>query len=304
MSRAALLALAALLAADRAVAAEIAVSPPSARPGDAVLVSVSGSDAEPTGAIAGRPLRFWRAGKAWRALAALPIETAPGHVEVSVQAGGPLSATLEVGEPGFRTKALSVAPRFLEPPPAARRRIARDRKAFQEAYAHPFGGPLFTEPFEWPRRSESTGRFGDQRTFNGKRASVHYGLDLDGPTGAPVAAANDGVVVLARGCYMSGNSVVLWHGAGVYSVYFHLSRIDVKPGQAVKRGETVGLVGATGRVTGPHLHWSVKVDGLYVDPLSLLRIDAVAGTAAAAPVALPEAAPDAALAPAAAPSRP
>jgi murein DD-endopeptidase MepM/ murein hydrolase activator NlpD len=273
----------AALAASPAGAATLSVSPSSARPGDVVLVSVEGARATPSGTLAGRPLAFWDAGGTWHALAPLPIETPVGTVPVEVAAGDPLAAALEIVEPGFRTTTLSVAPRFVEPSPKAKRRIAADRKAFREAFARPFEPPRFEGPFDWPRRADATGRFGDRRTFNEKQASVHYGLDLDGPVGAPVLASNGGVVVLARDCYMSGRTVVLWHGAGVFSLYFHLSAIEVAPGQAVERGALVGRVGATGRVTGPHLHWSVKVDGLYVDPESILRIDPSKPEAAPAP---------------------
>jgi murein DD-endopeptidase MepM/ murein hydrolase activator NlpD len=248
-----------------------------------VLVEVRGGSVAPEGTLAARPLRFWRTPDGWRALAPLPIETAPGPAAAAIVAGVPLSATLEVVEPGFRTTTLSVSPRFVEPPPKAKRRIAADRKAFAAAFDQPFRPPLFQGPFGWPRAAGTTGRFGDRRTFNGTQASVHYGLDIDGALGAEVTASNDGEVVLARDCYMSGNSVVVWHGAGVYTVYFHLSRMEVRSGQAVKRGDRIGLVGATGRATGPHLHWSVKVDGLYVDPESLLRVDA----AAPSPTVLP-----------------
>jgi murein DD-endopeptidase MepM/ murein hydrolase activator NlpD len=285
--RAAALLLAAL-AARPALGATLSVSPAQARPGDVVLVSVDAAEARPEGTLAGRPLAFWGGADGWHALAPLPVETPVGTAAVEVRAGEPLAAALEIVEPGFRTSALSVAPGFVEPPPKAKRRIAADRKAFREAFARPLEPPLFSGSFDWPRRSETTGRFGDRRTFNGKQASVHYGLDLDGPVGAPVQAANDGIVVLARDCYMSGKSVVLWHGAGVFTLYFHFSELAVSGGEAVKRGDLLGAVGATGRVTGPHLHWSVKVDGLYVDPASILRIDVQgppAGEAAPDPAA-------------------
>jgi len=274
----------AALAAPPAGAATLSVSPSSARPGDVVLVSVEGAEVAPSGTLAGRTLAFWGAGGKWHALAPLPLETPVGTASAEVLAGEPLAAGLEVVEPAFRSTTLSVPPRFVEPPPRAKRRIAADRKAFKEAFDRPFEPPRFDGPFDWPRRADSTGRFGDRRTFNGKQASVHYGLDLDGPVGAPVLSSNGGTVVLTRDCYMSGRTVVLWHGAGVFSLYFHLSEIEVAAGQTVGRGDLVGRVGATGRVTGPHLHWSVKVDGLYVDPESILRIDP---TAAAAPEAAP-----------------
>src|SRR5690606_28296371 len=108
--------------------------------------------------------------------------------------------------------------------------------------------------------------------FNGSLASVHYGLDLRGAVGAPIHAANAGVVVMVRDCFTSGNTVIVDHGAGLYTLYFHLSRFDVTEGQRVERGQLLGAVGSTGRVTGPHLHWSVHVDGRYVDPQRLLEL--------------------------------
>ncbi len=273
----------------------LTLAPAEARPGDAVLVRVSDAGAEPSGALAGRPLVFWRAGEEWRALAALPIELPPGPVPVAVEAGGARAeAALTVVEPGFTSRALTVAPRFVEPPANVRRRIERDRRAFAAAWDRPFAAPRFARGFGWPRESRATGRFGDQRILNGKKESVHYGLDLSGPRGAPVLAAADGEVVLARDAYFSGRSVVLWHGADVFTIYFHLDRFDVAPGAKVKRGERIGRIGSTGRSTGPHLHWSARVAGLYVDPESLLGIDFASGTAPARRRGeLPPPAPDA-----------
>jgi murein DD-endopeptidase MepM/ murein hydrolase activator NlpD len=257
------------------------LAPPSARPGDVVLVRVRGTAAEPRGTLAGRELRFWSAGpEDWWALTPLPIEAAPGTSPTRVAAGGStLSAELEVVEPGFASHALTLDKKYVEPPRSVQVRMAADRKAFAEAFSQPFAPPLFEAGFDWPRRAPTSGRFGDQRVLNGKKASVHYGLDITGPRGAPVAAANDGVVVIARNAYLSGNTVVLWHGAGVYTAYFHLDRMLVEAGQRVARGEPIGALGATGRATGPHLHWGVKVGGLYVDPESLLGIDFTTGTA-------------------------
>jgi murein DD-endopeptidase MepM/ murein hydrolase activator NlpD len=228
------------------------------------------------------PLLFWRAGAEWRAVAALPIETSPGQVTAAAEAGGGRAeAPLGVVAPGFSSRSLTLARRYVEEPvdPKVRRRIAGDRRAFERAWNQPPAPPRFLAGFGWPRTSQVTGRFGDQRVLNGKKESVHYGLDLTGPRGAPIVAAADGEVVLARNAYYSGKTVVLWHGAGVFTLYFHMDRIDVRPGAQVRRGERLGLLGATGRATGPHLHWSAKVAGLYVDPESLLGIDFAAGTA-------------------------
>lgn len=261
-----------------AAAAAAEVTPASARPGDAVLVTVTGAGAPPGGALLGRPLRFYAAGPdRWQALAPLPSEAAPGAVALALDADGQqLPAALQLLPAGFRSTTLSVPPRFLEPPPAARRRIAADGAALAEAYAQPFEPPRWRGAMARPRQAEVTGRYGDQRVYNGKISGAHYGLDLDGPAGAPITAAADGRVVLTRDCYMSGWTTVVWHGAGVYSVYLHQSKVEVKAGQAVTRGQRIGRVGSTGRSTGPHLHWGVKVDGLWVDPDSLVRLEVAA----------------------------
>ncbi len=101
---------------------------------------------------------------------------------------------------------------------------------------------------------------------------MHYGLDLDGQVGDPITAANDGTVVLVRDCYTTGNTTLISHGGGVFTGYFHQSAFKVKRGAKVKRGELIGLVGKTGRVTGPHLHFLARVDGLSVNPEALLAL--------------------------------
>lgn len=274
--------LAPIAAALLLAAPAVELAPPAARPGDAVLVRVTGAAQAPTGTAGGRTLTFWRAGEEWRALAALPSELAPGTLPVQVEVSGTaLAAALEVVDPKFSVRTLTVAGKYVEPKPSVKRRIAADRKVFAAAFARPFAPPLFQDRFDWPRRAPTSGRYGDQRTFNGKQASVHYGLDVTGPVGAAIVASNDGEVVVVRDAYMSGHTVVLWHGADVFTTYFHLSRVDVRVGQRLRRGEVLGALGASGRVTGPHLHWGVKVGGLYVDPESVLAIDFAQGTAAA-----------------------
>jgi hypothetical protein len=277
----ALLLAAAPAVAEAAAPGDVAVAPAVVRPGDAVLVRVRAPPGAPVeGAVADRPLRFWEHGAERWSLIALPIETPPGPLPVTLDlAGAPTSAPLEVVEPGFPAKTLRVAPRFVTPPRSARARIEADRAAFARAYDRSFAPPLFVIRFAWPHPGEHGGRYGDQRVFNGKKESVHYGLDIDAPRGAPVRAANDGEVVLARDCYYSGKTVVLWHGADLYTLYFHMDRLDVRPGTKVRQGDRLGIVGSTGRSTGPHLHWSAKVGGLYVDPESLMGIDFAAGTA-------------------------
>lgn len=277
------LALATSLAAPAGPGPAVELTPGRVRPGDAFLVVVrGGGPAAPAGAVAGRNLAFFPGRGGQVAVAGLPVETPEGPLTVTVQAevgegegqrAVPLLATLQVEAAGFPQRALAVQRRYVEAPsPEVQRRIEDDRAAFARAFAQPEEPPLFHAAFAWPRRARVTAGYGEQRTLNGVKPSQHYGLDLAGRVGAPVAAANDGRVVLVRDCWASGRTVILWHGGGLYTTYFHLSRAAVKEGQVLRRGQRLGQVGATGRVSGPHLHWGVRVGDLYVDPRSVLRL--------------------------------
>jgi hypothetical protein len=259
----------------------IVLRPDTARPGDPVLITVRGLREAPIGTLGERTLRFYPSGDGFQALTGLPVEQVPGAVAVKVT-GTPVGGTagpeefqarLDVVAPGWRVRTLSVANKFVRPPPEVQARMDADQAAFGEAFSQPFAPPLFTQNFAWPREAPVTAPFGDLRTFNGQKQSQHFGTDLNGRTGAPVHAANAGTVVMTRDNYAAGNTVLVHHGAGLYTSYFHLSAIAVKVGQHVKRGELLGKVGRTGRVTGPHLHWGAKVEGLWVDPATLLALD-------------------------------
>ena len=276
--------------------------PARVRPGDAFLVVVRGvsrprvagaAPRAPSAQVAGRPLAFFPTAHGFTAVAALPVEAEPGRLRIAVELpveppaelpgglegarAGPeprrLWASLEVTPPRFPTRDLTVGARFVEPrPPQVEERIEADRAALARAFAQPPSPPLFRGRFDWPRRDRVSARYGERRTFNGVKPSQHYGLDLAGREGAPVTASNGGEVVLVRDCWASGITVVVWHGAGLSTTYLHLSRALVREGERVERGQPVGEVGATGRSSGPHLHWGVKVGDLYVDPESVLRI--------------------------------
>jgi murein DD-endopeptidase MepM/ murein hydrolase activator NlpD len=197
------------------------------------------------------------------------VQAPAGHDTPAVQ----LVGTLDVVDAGYPNRQLQVAGKYIKPPASVKAKMAQDRAAFAAAFSQPFGPLGFQQDFAWPRQDRITAHFGDRRSFNGKLRSQHYGTDIDGDTGDPIYAANDGEVVMVRECYSSGNTVILSHGGGLYTTYFHMSHFDVKPGDKVKQGQKLGRVGKTGRVTGPHLHWGVKVDGLWVDGLSLLKLN-------------------------------
>jgi murein DD-endopeptidase MepM/ murein hydrolase activator NlpD len=263
-------------ARPRDAAVQLKVQPTTAKPGDLVLISVRAPEA-PIGKLGDRPLVFYPHGKRFLALLGLPVETKPGPVEVVVQPqprGEPLKAVVQVLDPQFPSKELKVANKFIETPPEVKQRIADDRAAFERAFDQKAGPPIFKKDFGWPRKDQITAPYGDLRTFNGKKQSQHYGLDIDGRIGDPIRAANEGEVVMVRDCYASGQTVLIHHGFELYTAYFHMSAFEpkLKEGQKVTKGQKLGKVGKTGRVTGPHLHWGVKVAGLWVNPESLLKL--------------------------------
>ena len=179
----------------------------------------------------------------------------------------------EIHPAHYRTGSLTVAPQFVEPGPEALKQIEADRLLKEKVFGQSASEPLWSGSFRAPVAAPPTDSFGTRRTFNGKLASIHKGMDFRAAHGSPVRAGNSGVVVLARPLYYEGNCVVIDHGLGLYTISMHLSQIDVKEGQRVAAGDRLGLSGATGRVTGPHLHWAVRWQGAYLDPAKLLRLD-------------------------------
>ncbi|MES1946535.1 peptidase [Salinisphaera sp. C84B14] len=165
-----------------------------------------------------------------------------------------------------------VPPKTVSPPPEIARRIAREQKKVAAARADSSHGLGFAEHFVWPVRGRISGRFGNQRVYNGTPGSAHSGMDIAVPTGTPVKAPASGTVVLAEpDLYLTGGTVLIDHGYGVGSNFLHLSKLDVAVGDQVKQGEIIGEVGATGRATGPHLHWGMTWFSTRIDPLLVLQ---------------------------------
>lgn len=260
---------------------EVWLQPGDARPGDAVLVRVFGSKDVPEGELGDKALDFARLGDGWVAILGLSVDEKPGGtlplwVRASTRDGEvELGGSLEIKDPNFPARELSVSKKFTSPDRKAKKRMREDQRAFDKAFSQEFEPPKFSQNFDQPRDAVTTAPFGDLRLFNGKKKSQHYGQDLNGETGDPIYSTNDGTVVMARDCFGSGNTVLVHHGLQLYSAYFHMSKMEVKAGQKVKRGQLLGLVGKTGRVTGPHLHFGTKIDGRWVDPQSVLRLDFV-----------------------------
>ncbi len=239
-------------------------------PGDSV--------APPAGRAADEPLHFEpAAGGGFAALIGVPIE-GPDTIVVSLfPAGGAegdsATVTLRVAAGSYRRERLSVAPRYAAPDSAARVRIveeiAKARSLSERAHETP---RLWSAAFLPPRGGRVTSPFGAARVLNGDVQSRHLGTDFAGAVGAPVRAANAGVVALVGHFYLGGTVVYLDHGDGLVTGYFHLSRAQVAEGDTVARGQIIGRVGRSGRVTGPHLHWIARYGRITVDPMSLLRL--------------------------------
>ena len=175
----------------------------------------------------------------------------------------------------YPTTELKVEDRYVELSPEDTARAVREAQETDAIYATLTTECYWNEPFVAPLHGAKDGRnFGHRRVFNGQPRAPHSGADLRADVGTPVYASNRGRVVLAKDLFYSGNAVIVDHGVGVYTMYLHLSKIDVAPGAIVDRGQRLGLAGATGRVTGPHLHWGVRIVDARVDPFSLLKLGA------------------------------
>jgi murein DD-endopeptidase MepM/ murein hydrolase activator NlpD len=223
------------------------------------------------------PLVPIRDGAAWSGLIGVDLETAPGTYPVQIAAQSadarPLTGThpLAVAARRFPTRRLQVAPVYVEPPAAEIKRIAADTARLDALFKTTTGQAL-PGRFEAPIAAAPQDTFGARSIFNGQSRSPHTGVDFRAPTGTPIAAPAAAVVVLADDLFFTGQTVALDHGLGLISVMAHLSKIAVRVGDAVQPGDVVGEVGATGRATGPHLHWSVRLNGARVDPMSLIEV--------------------------------
>ena len=224
-------------------------------------------------AVDGRALRELRVSPDGLFLIGLGRD-APPRVTVRVKYAGGVTAvrTLEIARRTYQVQRIDGLPRRQVTPGATElRRIKADNAAIAAVRAGDSAGAHFASGFAWPVEGRVTGVFGSRRILNGAPRRPHNGVDITAPQGTPVAAVADGVVALARpDMFLTGQTVIIDHGHGLTSVYAHMSRILVKEGQPIAKGAPLGRVGATGRVTGPHLHWGVTVFATHVDPALLV----------------------------------
>ena len=229
------------------------------------------TDPEPD-ANAARSRARWRASA--RILLPVPLDEKEPRlsVRVSVEGMPPVEHVIRIVQKQYPVQELKVDRAYVDPPPAVHARIAEESRRVRELLGTFSPRRHWQLPMQRPVPGEVSSAFGLRRVLNGQPRSRHTGLDLRGAEGTPIRAMADGTVVLAEELYFSGNVVYLDHGLGLLSMYAHMSAIDVRPGRQVSAGQTLGKVGATGRVTGPHLHLGCYALGKAVDPAALLEI--------------------------------
>jgi murein DD-endopeptidase MepM/ murein hydrolase activator NlpD len=214
----------------------------------------------------------------WVTLIGIDLDVKPGEYKTNLlvtREDGRVDteeAVIDVQLTKFPTTELKVEERYVDLNPRDLARATRETKETEAIYSRITNEILWDKPFSIPIPGGTGTNFGHRRVFNGQPRAPHAGADLRATTGTPIHAANRGRVVLAKNLFFTGNTVILDHGLGIYSLYAHLSRIDVKLNSIVENGDVLGLAGATGRVTGPHLHWGMRVQGARVDPFSLVSI--------------------------------
>lgn len=259
----------------------------TARAGDSIVAV--------TGTMAGEPLHFVADGQGrLEALGAIPIDASDSvvaHVHIDRASGASDSARVFLRYPHRAQPAQAATPtprkrvrvagarrlrvdsKFTRPDSESNDRVAKENALAREIGRKAQDTPqLWTLPFLHPRSTRITSTFGSGRVFNGRVQSSHLGIDYRGKTGEPIVAANRGVVALVAEFFLAGNVVYIDHGNGVVTGYFHMSKPEVAAGDTVERGQEIGLVGATGRVTGPHLHWSARFGNLTIDPSDLFTL--------------------------------
>ena len=233
-----------------------------------------------TGKLIDKNLAFFQSDnpKVWYALAGTDLEIQAGTYDLTVAAvmpGGRVMRSLkkmDVNAANFGAGEANVPENFVEPDAASKRKIAADQILKNRAFSHLITTPEWSGDFVPPVQGKATNSFGMTRMFNEELTSTHRGTDFLVGEGSPVVVSNSGTVVLAKELFYEGNCVIVDHGQRFFTIYMHLSKIEVKPGIKLRKGERLGLSGQTGRVTGPHLHMGVRWNEAYLDPTKLLAL--------------------------------
>lgn len=264
------LAFIAVLGAAPAFAAESFIAPRvEAVPGGVVTFKLAGPpDRLPTVAFNGRPVMVVRQNDMWLAILGIGLAIEPGdyHIDVLQLGGGEQKLPFAVRAKAYATQQLKVPPSQVNLSPEDEARVTTEQQKVRAALDAFSAGAPSTLRLEQPVPGRRSSSFGLRRMFNGESRNPHSGMDIAAPKGTPIKAPLAGRVVDVGEYFFNGGNVIIDHGQGLATMYCHLSKIRVEVGQELKRGEVLGDVGATGRVTGPHLHWGVSLNGAMVDP--------------------------------------
>lgn len=241
-------------------------------PGGIAVLELAGA-AAPQVHFDGRPQPVVRENGRWFALIGIPLDSTPGPQQATVDDGGrQRTLAFTVRARHYPTQRLTIPDaRMVTPPPELAERIVAEQQRLDALKRHFSSSPEPATDFALPAAGRLSARFGLRRILNGEARAPHSGLDLAVAGGQPVRAPAPGTVLAVEDFYFAGRTVVIDHGQGLLTLYAHLSQVAVAPGQAVARGAALGASGASGRATGPHLHWVVVVGGSAVDPELFLR---------------------------------
>lgn len=250
------------------------VVPSEIDPGAAFIVRVKGAAARPTGSAAGMALMFSPCGTGcYEAIGAVDKATAPALEEVAVRVGSSTyAAALRVRQKTFAVQHLSLPDDKVTPSPQDEARANREAALLKTLWARHATPRLWQGNFLMPLANARSTEFGVERFMNGIKKNYHTGIDIEGSMGETIRAANSGRVALAQDLFYGGMTLVLDHGEGIYTLYMHTSRFLVALGDTVQKGQAIAEVGSTGRSTGPHLHFGVKVRALNTDPVSITAL--------------------------------
>jgi murein DD-endopeptidase MepM/ murein hydrolase activator NlpD len=248
------------------------------RQGDVVTLTLvlPASDAAPVGRLGDHDVPFFRLDDAGRfgALVGIDIDAPTGKQTLTVTLGNRTVAKVPVliQVQHFPTQTLTVPDEMVHLDDETLVRVKQEQQQALSAMAPVTPSRWWSGSFVVPTDGPRMGSFGKRRIINGEPRNPHSGEDFSAPEGSQVVAANDGVVCLVSDHFFSGRSIFIDHGDGLYTMYFHLSKVSVEPSQHVQKGQVIGLVGSSGRATGPHLHWGARLNGARINPLELTRL--------------------------------